>query len=142
MCTCGFCTLRRIVQCATCLVRESECSFMLWNVYEDRNIEFDIMKTILMPKKKCFDFSNLLSSDFVRSMSHYLIVQVTWFLTVITVLRYNIFPLLILLLCTRFSKFNKSGEADVFRLGLKYLTISGRCLIHLEPYCKKLPRLC
>ena len=71
MCTCGFCTLRKIVHCVTCLMHESECSFMLLDVCEDRNIKFDIIKTILMQKKKCFDFSNLLSSDFVRSMTYY-----------------------------------------------------------------------
>lgn len=74
-------------------------------------------------------------------MSLYLIVQVTLFLDV-TVLRYNSFSVLIFLLCRRFSKFNKSGEADIFRLGLKNLTISGTSLIHLEQYCKKLPHLC
>lgn len=92
-------------------------------------------------KERCFDFSYLLSYDFFRSMSHYLIVQVTLFLAV-TVLRYNSFSVLIFLLYTRFSKFNKSGEADVFRLGLNYSTISGTSLIQLEQYCKKLPHLC
>jgi len=75
-------------------------------------------------------------------MSHYLIVQVMLFLSVVTVLRYNIFSVLIFLLCTRFSKFNKSGEADIFRLALKYSTLGGTCLIHLEQYCKKLPHVC
>lgn len=93
-------------------------------------------------KERCFDFSNLLSSDFVRSMSHDLIVQVTLFLAVVTVLRYYDFSVLIFLLCSRFSKFNKSGEADIFRLELKYFKISGSHLIHLEQYCEKLPHLC
>lgn len=65
-------------------------------------------------------------------MSHCSIVQVTLFLAVVTVLRYNIFSVLIFLLCARFSKFNKSDEADIFRLGLKYSTLSGTHLIHLE----------
>ena len=141
MCTCGFCTLRMIVQCNM---------FDAW-----KWMQFHVIKCMwgqkhkiwyyinhFNAKEKCFDFSNLLSSDFVRSMSNYLIVQVTLFLAVLTVLRYNIFPILVFLLCTRFSKFNKSGEADVFRLGLKYSAISGTHLIRLEQYCKKLPRLC
>jgi len=82
-------------------MHESECSFMLLNVYEGRNIKFDIIETILMQKKKCVDFSNLLSSDFVRSISYYLIVQVTLFLAIVTVLRYNIF------FCINFPAFYK-----------------------------------
>ena len=39
------------MHCVTCLMHESECSFMLLNVCEDRNIKFDIIKTILMQKK-------------------------------------------------------------------------------------------
>jgi len=32
-------------------MHESECSFMLLNVCEDRNMKFDIIKPILMHKK-------------------------------------------------------------------------------------------
>jgi hypothetical protein len=122
-------------------MHEIEWSCMLLNVCEKIYIIW-YYKHYFNEKEGCFDFSDLLSYDFVRSMSHDLIVHVTLFLAVVTVLRYYIISVLMFVLCSRFNKFNKSGEADIFRLGLKYLKISGQHLIYLEQYCKKLPCLC